>query len=328
MKILFWVGLGFVFFVVASLIYFKYATRHSVYHGSYVHHGKIKLWTESFGNSNNPPLILISGAMAPARLWSDTFCSQIVQQGFFVIRYDQRDTGLSSGVIYENAPYDLKDLVADSIAILDHFKIEKAYAAGISMGGSIAQLFALQNHDRCAGIILISSPTPSVELSIKEEKKLKETWRVFRENKPTLNFGESFPGFLKSYKYLNGTIHADESMIKQYVKDMYERTNFFYKTKHGQIKAFEDPHNHVRAQMHGNVTVDNLKGITVPALIIHGEKDPVVFPIHALTAKKHIRQSQLLILKDMGHMIFNRNLENKVAHMITRFLAGVRVFGP
>lgn len=302
---------------MGSLIYYKSING---YTGTYIQNNKIKLWTETFGNKQNPALLLISGAMAPARLWNDNFCSQISKQGFFVIRYDLRDSGLSSGIDYEENPYDLDDLVADSIAILDHFNLKKVFTAGISMGGSIAQLFALQHPERCLGTILISSPTPGVHLSLEEKKKLKKTWELFRENKPSLDFEEGYPGFLKSYTYLNGSFPINEGMVKSYVRDMYERTNFLYKKEDGQIKAFEDPHNHVRAQYIQTFSLSDLAQIKAPTLIIHGDQDPIVFPVNALTAAKYIKDSQLSIIKGMGHMIFNRNLEHQVVDKIVQFM--------
>ena len=79
----------------------------------------IYLHIENFGNSNNPAVILISGAGASARFWTDEFCNKLVGSGYFVIRFDHRDQGLSSAVDYEKYPYTVMDIAADVISILD-----------------------------------------------------------------------------------------------------------------------------------------------------------------------------------------------------------------
>jgi pimeloyl-ACP methyl ester carboxylesterase len=101
---------------------------------------------------------------------------------------------------------------------------------------------------------------------------------------------------------------------------MYERTNHLYYTQEGQVKAFEHPHNHVRAQMHGNIQQEDVASINVPTLIIHGELDPVVFPVNAKLAAEEIKNSQLHIMSGMGHMVFNRELEQIIADMIVAFM--------
>lgn len=69
-----------------------------------IKHNSISLNTENFGGPNNPAVILISGAGAPARFWTDAFCNKLANVGYFVIRFDHRDQGLSSSVDYEKHP--------------------------------------------------------------------------------------------------------------------------------------------------------------------------------------------------------------------------------
>ncbi len=108
-----------------------------------VDHGPLSLHTESFGNQCHHVIVLISGAGATARFWSNDFCEQIVEAGYYVIRFDHRDQGLSSAVNYEHYPYTVKELAGDVIAILDAYHIQQAHIVGHSMGGTIAQLLAI-----------------------------------------------------------------------------------------------------------------------------------------------------------------------------------------
>jgi len=93
-----------------------------------------------------------------------------------------------------------------------------------------------------------------------------------------------------------------------------------YITKSGQVKAFEVPHNHVQAQKNISITTQDLNNLSVPALIIHGKEDYIALPIHARINAKSMPHSELILIPEMGHMFFNRNLERQlvdyiVAHM-------------
>ena len=78
----------------------------------------ITIHTEAFGKSSDPACILIAGKMATARFWTDAFCQNLADQGFFVIRYDHRDVGESSEVDWQKTPYTMSDLAKDAISIL------------------------------------------------------------------------------------------------------------------------------------------------------------------------------------------------------------------
>ncbi|MBD3232084.1 alpha/beta fold hydrolase [Candidatus Dependentiae bacterium] len=283
--------------------------------------GDIQICTQTFGDQKNPSVLLIAGAMAPALFWTDEFCKKISDAGYFVIRYDHRDMGLSSSIDYEKNPYTLTDLEKDAIAILDIYKIKKAHFVGHSMGGMIVQLLALNYSNRCQSITSISDGLLSnVSLSKKEKEILEKTWKVLLENKPTMNFEESISGFLKSYRYLNGTLAFDEKMATEYIKDMYQRSKHMYKTEEGQIKSFQIPHNHVKAQENIKITKEDLQKIKIPTLIIHGQEDYIMLPVNAQQTAQTIPSSTLKIIPGMGHMIFNRDLENKISKLIIEFI--------
>ncbi len=110
---------------------------------NYIKSGKYEIYTEYFGNIKNIPILLISGAMAPGRFYNDVFCNILVHEGYFVIRYDHRDIGLSSAIDYIKEPYSLYDLALDAINIIDFYKLSKVHVIGHSMGGGIAQLMAI-----------------------------------------------------------------------------------------------------------------------------------------------------------------------------------------
>jgi len=305
--------------LVSILLFFKFMKTKTE---KYIKSNGIQIWTEMFGDQQNPAVLLISGAMAPARFWTDEFCKQISDAGCFVIRYDHRDIGLSVSIDYEKNPYTLNDLTNDAIAILDTFNIGKAHFVGHSMGGMLVQLLALNYPEKCLSITSISDGLLNNILLSKDEKEvLEKTWKILLENKPTMNYEDSLPGFLKSYKYLNGTVLFDEEMAKNYIKDMYQRSKHMYLTKDNQVKAFQVPHNHVKAQENIKVNKEDLKKINIPTLIIHGQEDYIMLPVNAQQTVQAIAYSKLKIITGMGHMFFNRDLENEIAKLIVEFIS-------
>lgn len=115
------------------------------------------LWSESFGQPGDRPLLLIMGAMNQGIFWPDDFCRRLAAAGFYVIRYDHRDTGRSSVVNFATAPYDLAALSRDALAVLRGHGIARALVVGLSMGGYIAQLMALDDPAAVEALVLISS---------------------------------------------------------------------------------------------------------------------------------------------------------------------------
>lgn len=130
----------------------------------YATSGDLKLYYEDMGNVDDPPVLLIMGLGAQLVLWRTAFCEKLVAQGLRVVRYDNRDVGLSSRTDSTEQPcpsqpltarlirfwlgqrnacaYTLEDMTDDAVALLDHLSIERAHIVGASMGGMIAQIFA------------------------------------------------------------------------------------------------------------------------------------------------------------------------------------------
>jgi len=281
--------------------------------------GNVEIYTEHVGNISHPAILLIAGAMAPAKEWPDVFCQQLAAKHYFVIRYDHRDMGLSSAIDYAHNPYTMTDLAHDAIAILDAYGIQKAHIVGHSMGGSIAQLLALDYPDRVLSITLISSSVlTQAELSTQEKESFERTWQIMSKNKPSANFTESLEGFLHSYEYLHGTIPMDKEMATTYIRAMYKDTRPEHLGWFVRYSAGTDPlHNHVKAQQNIQDRTQDLHAITVPVLVIHGEHDCLSFArtVEEYCVKK-IPQAQLHIIPGMGHMILNNELWIKIKDLI------------
>src|SRR5215831_14787974 len=120
----------------------------------------IELWCEDFGDPGNPAVLLVMGAGGQGIMWPEEFCAALADAGFYVIRYDNRDTGHSTCVDFSKAPYTLSDMARDAIGLLDAFGIARAHVIGASMGGMIAQTLAIEHAGRLRTLTSIMS-TPS-----------------------------------------------------------------------------------------------------------------------------------------------------------------------
>src|SRR4051794_2378376 len=140
------------------------------------HSGDVDIYYEDMGNPDDPAVLLIMGLGAQLLLWRDGFCEKIVDQGLRVIRYDNRDVGLSTKLKGQRsggtqpiklvrsflgakspAVYNLEDMADDAAALLDHLGIDRAHIVGASMGGMIAQVFAVRYRARTNTLAIIFS---------------------------------------------------------------------------------------------------------------------------------------------------------------------------
>ena len=134
----------------------------------------IELCYQTFGSPEDEPLLLVMGLGGPMNWWDPALCTMLAEHGFYVIRYDNRDTGRSSRVpgrvtrtalvrafagVRVRAPYSMADLAGDAFRLLDHLGLDSAHVAGVSMGGMIAQTMAIEEPSRVRTLTSIMSTT-------------------------------------------------------------------------------------------------------------------------------------------------------------------------
>lgn len=267
-------------------------------------HKEVNLWTESFGISENPSILLIMGAGTSGIFWPDSLCTQLAHQGYFVIRYDHRDVGQSSLIDYTQHPYNLDDLALDALAILNSYGISKAHIVGLSMGGFVAQILASQYSDRVHSLVSIaSSPDHSVMLAALAGENTDnfvlppppqialEIWASMKTRRCETK-EERLALSLQNWKLCAGEYGYDEDEAKAL-----EERNFT------RCRSFEAPFNHWKAMASLPDRTELLSKITVPTLVIHGELD-VVLPVqHGSATAQAIPDATLKIFPEMGHTI-------------------------
>jgi pimeloyl-ACP methyl ester carboxylesterase len=279
----------------------------------------LKLWSESFGSAQNPPILLIIGAGSQCKLWPDSFCEKLAAQGFFVIRYDHRDTGKSSSVEYADAPYTVMDLTQDAVEVLIAYQLNAAHIVGFSMGGQIAQFLGAYFPYYAKTLTLMATSTSFQEgfqafagdkdiqgLTPPKEYYVKWATRNIDSNKQS--YEEKVNDFIHSWKLLNGNkVIFDEQLYQEIAKDVFTRS------------PLHNPYPNHALAMQANYKEHSLAQSLIKAntLIIHGSEDPVFGEDHAQALHAAIKDSKLVILNGMGHNL-NTHFFDEIINLITQ----------
>ena len=261
----------------------------------------LHIWTESFGNHLHAPILLIAGAGAQSIFWEDEFCQRLAESERFVVRFDNRDTGLSDSVDFESFPYTINDMAADAIAILDAYDLTAAHMVGASGGGLICQVLALEHRRRVLTIsALISSPlgTGSNELMNAGYGDLPP---------PTTEFLEQLQDFvgevpedrdafidwtLRKYEAISGSLEVFDKKAKA------ERAELEF----ARARNLQAMNNHALAVNISPVSGRALLGgLDVPTLVVHGTEDPLLPYAHGRAIAETIPGAKLLTIEKMGH---------------------------
>lgn len=264
----------------------------------------IQIEYETFGEPDSPALLLIIGLAGQLIAWDEKLCQQLAQKGHYVIRFDNRDAGLSSKIeeagepdimkIIEalmrgetiNPPYTFEDMAADTIGLLDALSIEKAHICGMSMGGMIAQTMALNYPKRVLSLISIYSRTGDPE----EPQPKPEAMQFLLTPPPTER--EAYIEFgVKLFTTISGTgFPYDEEWLRRHMAQAYDRS-YCPQGAARQLAAIFTQKNRKPA----------LKSLAAPALVIHGTDDPLVRVECGKNTAAAIPGSKLVIIKGMGH---------------------------
>lgn len=252
---------------------------------------QVSLYTESFGNPDMPAILLIMGATSSMIWWETPFCKLLAGQGFFVIRYDNRDTGKSTCYPPGKPEYTFEDLADDAIHVLDSYNIEKAVIMGMSMGGMLTQMMALRHPERVRGIVLLSSMyfAAGAENLQYSSEEVNEFFATFGQKTPE-NDDE-----LVEYAISQWRITSKSSRPKDWdhIRDM---VTLDIKRAANYLSRV----NHSYAQVTGD-ELGRIAKIQTPALIIHGTEDVVIPYIHGVMLAKTIPDSVLYTMEGAGH---------------------------
>jgi pimeloyl-ACP methyl ester carboxylesterase len=252
----------------------------------------VELCTEAFGETGDPPILLVMGIGASMLWWEEGFCRMLADGGRFVVRYDHRDTGRSVTYEHGRPGYTGSDLVDDAAGVLEAYGIPAAHIVGVSAGGAFAQLLALDHPDRVRSLVLISTSR-----ALPGGRDLPGPTEEFGRFVSTVSVDWSDSGsvidYLVGYQRIlaGGRRPFDEAAARDLVRRDVERARDFAATQ-----------NHDAIPDDGRRR-EPLSSIRAPTLVIHGTADPM-FPIeHGEALAEEIPGARLLPLEGAGHGI-------------------------
>src|SRR4051795_3102195 len=270
----------------------------------------VELCTEPFGDPADPAILLIMGLGASMLWWEEDFCQLLADGGRFVIRYDHRDTGRS--VTYElgRPKYSGADLVGDIGGVLDAYEIPAAHLVGVSAGGALAQLLALEQPKRVSSVVLIST-SPALPGERELPPPTDEFGRFVSTAAADWSDAESVIDYLVGYSRMlaGGRRPFAEAPVRRLVRRDVERAHDFAAVQNHNLLA------------EGEALSGTLSSIAAPTLIIHGTADPL-FPIaHGEALAQEIPGARLLPLEGAGHGVDRADWET-IAGAILAHTAG------
>jgi pimeloyl-ACP methyl ester carboxylesterase len=286
--------------------------------------GDVDIYYEDMGDPNDPAVLLIMGLGAQLLLWRKEFCEKLVDLGLRVIRYDNRDVGLSGKVHGRRASgrlaprmvrsflglkspsiYTLEDMSDDAAALLDHLKIDTAHVVGASMGGMIAQVFAARFKHRTNTLAVIFSsnnqpllpPPGPAQLKAILQKPKGSSREAIIENAISVSKTIGSPGYPKPGE----TVRAEAI-------EGYERS--YYPAGIGR---------HFAAILGTGSLLGYDRQIEAPTVVIHGRADKLMRPSGGRAVVRAIRGARLVLFDGMGHELPEQLWDDIIGELKTTF---------
>lgn len=259
----------------------------------------IEIGYETFGSASGRPLLLVMGLGTQMLAWHDDLCADLVGRGFFVVRYDNRDIGLSTHLTdapppdvlaafsgdFSSASYRLEDMADDAVGLLDALGIGTAHVVGVSMGGMIAQTLAIRHRQRLRSLTsIMSTPAPSIGAATGEALAVLLA-------APATSRQEAIERAIQTYAVIGSPGYPmDEPWLRQIAGQAYDRGY--------------DPLGVGRQLVAIHASGDRseaLRRVRIPTLVVHGENDVLVQVAGGQATAAAIPDAELMVLPGMGH---------------------------
>jgi pimeloyl-ACP methyl ester carboxylesterase len=291
-----------------------------------VHANGIEIEYDTFGEPKDRPLILIMGLSCQLVAWPESFCGNLAAKGHFVVRFDNRDVGLSSklddlGVpdIFEifaaaqegkalESPYALSEMAADTIGLMDALNLEMAHVCGLSMGGMIAQMMAIEYPRRIISLISMQSSTGAPGLPEAEPQAMEAMVAP-----PPIERDAYIQHMADVYRaFAGGSDKYDERLQNEISAASHDRS--FY------LMGFT---RQLAAIVACGSRKDALAAIKVPTLVIHGSHDALLPLAHGKDTAEAVPGAKLVIIKGLGHGMVYPALWDEIIETIAAHTASV-----
>ncbi len=256
---------------------------------------------QRLGNPDAPPVLLIMGIAAQSIAWPDAFCRALVESGLQVIRFDNRDVGLSTHLTDAPPPdlpavlagdlssvsYTLSDMAADAVGLLDVLGFETAHVVGASMGGAIAQTMAIEYPGRVRSLTSMMSTTGNVSVGQPSPDVLREVFSGPR----AVTRDDVIRQMLRAFRAVGSPGYpTDESEVAARAGRAYDRSY--------------DPTGVARqaiATVASGDRTERLRHLKVPTMVIHGLADRMCEPSGGRATAEAIPGAELVLIEGMGH---------------------------
>lgn len=285
----------------------------------------LALYFDTFGEKTNPPIVLLPGLGSQSISWSAVFCQKLADANFYLLRVDNRDSGLSpiladAGIpdFYALSqgqmtaiPYTLREMAADVALTLEKAGIQRAHIVGRSMGGMIAQLFAAKYPQKTLSLCAIMSSTGNPELPPPAEDVIAAM--LSPRPDPTTHHSDWLQQQLAFFRRIASThLPFDDDYYTTLLKSSLERAYI----PSGTIRQI------AAVAATGDIRGDT-GSITVPTLVIHGTADPLFPPEAGVDISVTIPGARLELIAGMGHEI-PPALEDEIIHLLLEHVENKR----
>jgi pimeloyl-ACP methyl ester carboxylesterase len=257
---------------------------------AHAHNGTTEIYYEAFGDSSNPALLMVNGLGSQSINYKDEWCSMFAARGFYAIRFDNRDMGLSTHFTDmptsdAGAAYTLSDMAADAIAVLDAEGIAQAHIMGLSMGGMIVQTVAIEHPDRVLTLTSVMSNTGESEYGPPTGRALE-----LLTAPPATDKESSVQRWIEGLHAWGSPEFADESRWRVDAELAYDRCF----DPDGTTRQF-------MAVRSSRSRVEKLRSIAVPTLVMHGDQDTLIGADGGRRTAELIPGACFELIEGMGH---------------------------
>ncbi len=248
------------------------------------HNGDVELYFESFGSPDDPTLLLVNGLGSQCINYDEQWCEKFVARGVRIVRFDNRDTGLSSKL--DGIEYTLHDMADDAVAVLDAVGAERAHVMGCSMGGMIVQRLAIDNPERVRTMTSVMSRTGEPEYGQSSPEALAVLTR-----KPA----QSREEYVEQHVAAHGVYGSKPEWIdEQYLRERAARAYDRCFCPAGVARQ-------MKAVARDGDRAAELRALTVPTLVLHGDRDTLIDPSGGRRTAELIPGARYVEIEGMGH---------------------------
>ncbi|MDQ1402432.1 MAG: hypothetical protein QOG03_748 [Actinomycetota bacterium] len=254
----------------------------------------IEIDYETFGSADDPPMLLIQGLQGQQIVWDERFCAQLAARGFLIIRFDNRDIGLSTKTPTAPDPsrpaYLLADMAEDAAGLLDALGIDAAHVVGVSMGGMISQSLAIAHPDRVLSLCSIMSNTGDGVTGQPHPEAFAAMMRSGGDDR-----ANRIENSLAMWRVLWGPhFEFEEERMRGRIERAYDRCFHPIGTMHQLIAIANSPDR-----------TPALRNLDIPTLVIHGDADPLVDVSGGRATADAIPNAKMIEIQGMGHDLPN-----------------------